>query len=154
MKARSSFARSSFAPIALLALGSACSEEPAATADPQPPAAAADPGHQHDPAQRVDLGTGEIGGVLVHAFQVTTPVPGAEGDFDLEFAPGTLLPIVRGWVGEESGVGSRKARFQRETDTRMHGHPEIPDPLADGARFWLEIEVGGATAKGSFAIRR
>jgi hypothetical protein len=132
-----------------------CSREPQ-PGDRQRPSAGAPPGEAgHEPhGERVDLGKAKIGDVEIHVFQIVKPAPGKEADFDLEFAAGTVLPVIRGWIGVESGVGSRKTRFAKESDTLMHGHPETPDPLAPEARFWIEVESKGALAKGSFALVR
>jgi len=114
------------------------------------PAPEADHGHEH--TDRLDLGRVRIGGSEIQVFQVIALVPGEEGDFDLDFAEGATLPgAVRGWIGDESGRGSRKARFEAETATRMHGHPEVPDPLAAEAMLWLEVEGVG---KAGVALRR
>ncbi len=133
-----------------------CSKAPAPTATPnaQAPAPGGHDGHDHAGADRTELGKADFGEHRVTVFQVTPIVPGKEGDFDLEFGGTNALPAtVRGWIGVESGVGSAKVRFEKETDRRMHGHPEVPSPLPAGAKFWLEIETAGATAKNSFAIK-
>ena len=143
-----------------LSVACACSKSPTpgpgtpAAPQSQPGTTSRAGGHEHDPAQRVDLGSAKIGAFDVHAYQVVKIVPGNEGDFDLDFAAGTTLPgTVRGWVGVETAQGSRKARFAKETEQRMHGHPEIPAPLPADAKLWIEIEDRGATARGSFAIK-
>ena len=102
-------------------------------------------GHVH--TQRTDLGEVTIGAHVIHVFQVAKLVPGKEGDFDLDFAAGKSLPTaVRAWLGIESAVGSRKVRFEKETGTRMHGHPEVPNPLPEGSKLWLDIEGVGKAA--------
>lgn len=119
-------------------------------------------GHPHDSAhagahehtERTGLGKLEIAGYAIDVFQLAKIDPGTEADFDLEFAAGVALPeTVRGWIGVESGQGSMKARFGKETDTRMHGHPEVPDPIPPGSALWLEIEGVDATRRGSIAYR-
>jgi hypothetical protein len=133
-----------------------CSREPP-PGDRQQPEAGAQPGetgHEDAHGERVDFGKARIGDFEIHVFQLVKPAPGKVADFDLEFAAGTVFPVVRGWIGVESGAGSRKTRFEKESDTVMHGHPETPDPLAPEARFWIEVESKGAVAKGSFALVR
>ena len=132
-----------------------CTKEAAPTTAPtrQTPAPGGKADH-HVGAERTELGKAEVGGHQVTVFQVTPIVLGEEGDFDLDFDGTKALPAaVRGWIGVESGVGSVKARFGKETDHRMHGHPEVPRPLPAGAMFWLEIEEAGAKARHSFAIK-
>ncbi|MBK8979881.1 MAG: hypothetical protein IPM29_28625 [Planctomycetes bacterium] len=142
-----------FAALVLLAVG--CGGERTST---PPPAGAGgettrerhDAGHAPH-AERIALGTVEIGALRIEVFQVIELAAGAEGDFDLDFAAGVALPVVRGWIGDESGRGSMKALFERETATRMHGHPEVPDPFTDDALLWLDVEGVG---KGSIAVHR
>ncbi|MEQ1632351.1 MAG: hypothetical protein ABL997_08260 [Planctomycetota bacterium] len=118
--------------------------------------------HQDEPAKaphvhtdRQDLGEIVVGGHAIHVFQVAAMVPGKEGDFDLDFAAGATLPTaVRGWIGAESGQGSMKVRFGKETATRMHGHPEVPSPLPDGSALWIEVEGPSGVSVGSVAFRR
>lgn len=122
-----------------LALPCACREERAPATPATKPA---DPGHVH--TQRTDLGEVTIGTHVMRVFQVVKLVPGKEGDFDLDFAAGKPLPAaLRAWIGNESGVGSRKVRFEKETESRMHGHPEVPDPIPSGSKLWLDVEGVG-----------
>ena len=108
--------------------------------------------HEHVHTDRQDLGELVLGTYKVRVFQVAPVTAGAEGDFDLDFEAGKALPTaVRGWIGSEDGVGSRKIRFAKETENGMHGHPEAPSPLAPDARVWIEIESAG---KGSVAPKR
>jgi len=125
----------------------ACREERAPATPASKPAEAS---HVH--TQRTDLGEVTIGAHVLHVFQVVKLVPGQEGDFDLDFAPGKPLPTtVRAWIGIESGVGSRKVRFEKETEARMHGHPEVPNPVPAGSKLWLDVEgVGKAAVTISF----
>lgn len=110
----------------------------------------AEAGHEHAHGERIDLGVVEVGAHVIHVFQVAPVVAGKEGDFDLDFAATPLPGTVRGWIGAESGVGSMKVRFEKETDNRMHGHPEAPDPLPADSRLWIDIEGAG---RASVAIR-
>jgi hypothetical protein len=108
--------------------------------------------HEHVHTDRQDLGELTLGAHKVRVFQVAPVTPGQEGDFDLDFEAGKALPAaVRGWIGSEDGAGSRKVRFAKETENRMHGHPEVPSPLASDAKVWIEIEGAG---KGSLAPKR
>jgi hypothetical protein len=142
--------KTTIAPVCLalsLLVGCSNGEEPAA----KPPVPA---NEGHAPSERKPLGSARIGSIEVRAFQLAAPVAGDEGDFDLVFAEGQMPDAVRGWVGNETAQGSRRTRFTRESAVQMHGHPEIPSPLDDGARLWIEIEVGGARHTGSFDLVR
>lgn len=114
--------------------------------------AAQDHGHSH--ADRTALGEVKVGDHTVGVFQIAKIEPGKEGDFDLDFQAGRGLPsAVRGWIGLESGHGALKVRFEKETDSRMHGHPEVPKPLPEGSKLWIEIEGTAGTSKASVAFR-
>ncbi len=72
---------------------------------------------------------------------------GKEANVDLVFASKAERPdTVRGWVGLESAVGSRKAKLYLEGDTVVHGHMDVPKEIPDGSKIWIEIESGGKTA--------
>ena len=119
----------------------------------EPVAGTAEPGHVRP--DRIALGEVKVGSHTISVFQVAKIEPGQEGDFDLDFATGTTLPAaVRGWIGDESSIGSMRVRFQAETATRLHGHPEVPKPLADGSLLWIEIEGIDGPQKGSIAFRK
>lgn len=122
--------------------GTVHKEEPASHAD----------GHSH--ANRVALGGIRVGDHTIDVFQITKVEAGKEGDFDLDFPAGKPLPsAVRGWIGNESGQGSMKVRFEKETDSRMHGHPEVPKPLPAGSALWVEIETPSGVQKASIAFK-
>jgi hypothetical protein len=134
----------------LLALA-ACGREPAREAAPKD---GAKPGQAQPPAaQREPLGELTLAGHSLRVIQVAPVVAGKEGDFDIEVAGTGPLPVVRGWVGVEGGAGSRRVRFEKETERGMHGHPEVPDPIPKGARLWLEVEDGGKKETGSVAFK-
>lgn len=145
--------------VAALALSlAACSgdDAPAPVTPTSSHAGGASDPHDRAPGKRVDLGQATVAGFALRVFQLGAPTPGEEGDFDVEAAAtgGKLSGTLRGWIGEESGKGSRKTRFHAETATRMHGHPEVPDPLPPDARLWLEVEAGGTVERASFALQR
>lgn len=140
--------------VAACLIFTACGKQATPTATPAPSAAKADAtAHEHVHTDRQDLGELTLGSHKVRVFQVSPLTAGQEGDFDLDFEAGKALPAaaVRGWVGSEDGAGSRKVRFAKETEARMHGHPEVPSPLAQDAKVWIEIEGAG---KGSVAPKR
>ena len=79
---------------------------------------------------------------------------GKEADFDVRFAAGSKRPeTLRAWIGVESGQGSMKTRFANEGDTVMHGHVQVPSPIPEGSKVWIEIEAAAGTSKASVAFR-
>jgi hypothetical protein len=125
---------------------------PGGDQDHPPAPAAGEAGHAH--TERTPLGEVKLGEHAVQVFRLSAIEPGKESDFDLDFAAGKPLPgTVRGWIGIESGVGSMKVRFAKETATRMHGHPEVPKPLPDGSRLWLEVETPAGAQRASLPIQ-
>lgn len=110
-------------------------------------------GHAH--GERTTLGAVTLGEHSMQVFQLGKVEPGKEADFDLDFAAGKALPpAVRGWIGDESGRGSLRVRFEKESATRLHGRPEAPAPLADGSALWLEIDGAAGPVKKSIGFRR
>lgn len=106
----------------------------------------------HGHGDEKPLGPLTIGPHTFDVVQLGDVAAGKEAVFELEFAAGRPLPAtVRGWVGVESGQGSRKARFGKEGDAGLHAHLEVPKALPDGSRLWLEIEESGQTQRGSIA---
>lgn len=142
------FAISLFTTLALVA----CTGETSTVAKPAGGAAGA--GHEHPHGERIALGEVKVGEHTLSVFQLAKIEAGKEGDFDLDFPAGKSLPgTVRGWIGVESGVGSMKVKFAKETESRMHGHPEAPTPIPAGSTLWIEIEGAGTTNKASVAYR-
>lgn len=108
----------------------------------------------HASPLHIDLGSAKIGDYQVRVFQGSKLVAGKEAEFDVEFPGATALPgTVRAWIGQESSQGSVKTKLDKEEGTTMHGHVDVPTPLAPNAQLWIEIEAKGATTKGSFAIK-
>lgn len=121
----------------------ACSQNPTPPKPgPGPATKPDDHGHAHvDP---VSLGVLELGGHRVRVSRSSELVPGAELDLDLAFEGTSALPgAVRAWIGTEAATGSRKALLEREGVRGMHGHVEVPKPIPDGARIWVDIEGSG-----------
>lgn len=133
-------------------LFAACSSEPGK--EQKKKNGGADPGHGQEHTERTALGDVKVGDFTIAVFQLSKVQAGHEGDFDLDFAAGQALPdTLRGWVGIESGQGSAKVRFGKVSATRMHGHPEVPDPLPADSKLWLEVETPTGTQKASVALK-
>jgi hypothetical protein len=100
---------------------------------------------------RKPIGEQTIGGVVIAAAVVGEIKPGAESEIKLTIKSGKPA-AVRGWIGVENGKGSAKAKAHAE-DGGLCCDAEAPNPLPEGARFWLEVEgADGAKALGSFAL--
>jgi hypothetical protein len=110
-------------------------------------------GHEH--AAATALGEVTVGTYKIKVARGNAIEPGKEAEIDLTFADGVALPgTVRGWIGIESAVGSMKAKFGKEGPSGMHAHLEVPAPLPEGSKLWLEIEAASGTSKGSLALQR
>lgn len=120
------------------------------TRKPQEPAGGAHE-HGHDDAARRDLGSAMIGPFEVEVAVYGTLTPGEESDVDIHAAAAEVRPTaIRAWIGSEDGRGSLRARAEQESD-HYHAHVEAPDPIADDARLWIEIEwAADQRATGSF----
>ena len=126
--------------------------------DPKPgggkePAKEEEHGHEHE---EVALGTFDVEGISVEAAQGHGEVEaGKEGHLVIK------LPykddgetVVRAWIGGDdrtlSSVG--KGEYAPSHDD-YDIHAIAPDPLADGSKWWLEIEKpDGTKAVGSFPL--
>jgi hypothetical protein len=138
--------------LSLLLLTAACGNDaPKATA-PGPTAPAApmdDHGTPHP------LGNLTIGGHTFEVIQEGEVQAGHEAALDLKFPAGKALPgTVRAWIGVESGQGSMKGRLTKETERIVHGHIEVPKPIPEGSKVWIEIEENGEKLRGSLAWHR
>jgi hypothetical protein len=128
--------------------------------DPNP-AAAKEPakeeehGHEHE-HEEIALGKFDVEGISVEALQGHGNVEaGNEGHLVIK------LPykddgetVVRAWIGAEdrtlSSVG--KGKYAPSHDD-YDIHAIAPDPLIDGAKWWLEIEKpDGTKSVGSFPL--
>jgi acetamidase/formamidase len=128
------------------------SEQPAPTPTPAQPAAAASGMGDHKHEIEQPLGKMKVGEHEVAVMLLSKIEPGKQVDVDLEFPAGAKLPaVVRGWIGVESGEGSRKAKFHTEGATGMHGHCDVPKTIPAGSKVWVEVEVDGKTTTAGFA---
>lgn len=105
-------------------------------------------GTMHDHAE--DQGHGEttpLGEQVAGAFTVRASrdgeiVPGKDAPIDVWVSGGPKVAAVRFWIGTPDGRGSVKARAALEKDN-WHTHAEIPSPLPEGSRLWVEVEAAG-----------
>jgi len=164
----------SLAPLAAVSVLSGCEEKkPAAT-----PAKADDHGHDHGPTGEhaapklsapghggkvIALGEQAIGTFIATATRDQGEiVAGKDAPIDVTITPAagttTKAAAVRFWIGTQDAKGSVKAKAEIEdpkgAPNRWHVHAEIPNPMPDGSKLWVEIEddKGGTTA-GSFDLK-
>jgi hypothetical protein len=140
-------------------LFAACGSEPSGThthadgtvhknGEPEKPAGHEDHGPEHL------LGEVTLGGIKVQIVLLGDVKPGEEADFDVRFPAGSKRPeALRGWIGAESGQGSRKTRFQNEGDTTMHGHIVAPKPIPEGSLAWFEVEAASGNSRVSVPLK-
>lgn len=123
----------------------------------KPPAA---PGHG---GEIVELGTAKIGELTVRASRDKGEIKaGGDAPIDvwLTTADGkpAAVTAVRFWIGSEDAKGSIKAKAEIEDPKQpnhWHTHAEVPSPLPDGAKLWVEIEeAGGKKTAGSFDLKK
>lgn len=124
------------------------------SASPASPASHAGTGSKMDDHdhQMTSLGTTKIGAWDV---KVAGEVkPGKEGHFDIELSGSTDKPAaIRVWIGSQDARGAMKQKADGD-GKEFHAHADVPNPIPDGAGFWIEIEdakgvktVGGVPLK-------
>jgi hypothetical protein len=142
--------------LALSALLVACDQsgpaDPAPASDKQPPK---EEEHDHE-HEEISLGTFDIDGISVEAGQGHGNVEaGKEGHLIIKLPyKDNGETVVRAWVGTEdrtlSSVG--KGEYAPSHDD-YDIHAIAPDPLPEGAKWWLEIEKpDGTKAVGSLPL--
>ncbi len=74
------------------------------------------------------------------------------GHYNIKVTGGEVK-AVRIWVGPEDASGVMVVKTEIENDYN-HGHVEVPAPVADDAKLWIEIETPtGETLKGSTPLK-
>jgi hypothetical protein len=157
--------------VALLSLGTlpGCDKK-----EPPPPASngtADDHGHDHGDDDN-DAGHGgsviQLGDAIVGSFEVSATrdegeiVAGQDAPIDVTVAPAAdstaKVAAVRFWIGTEDAKSSVKARAEVEDASepnRWHTHAEVPNPLPEDSKLWVEIEdEAGGTTVASFDLKR
>ena len=104
----------------------------------------------------VELGTAAVGPFNVRASRDKGEFrAGGDAPVDVwvDGGVGTGVNAVRFWIGGEDAKGSIKAKAAIE-DGKWHTHVEIPSPLPDGSKLWVEIEASdGKKASASFDLK-
>ncbi len=139
----------------------ACEKKAPTTSTPPKSAATDDHGHSHDDGHSHDAAPshapGHGGAVIALGEQAVGPftikatrdqgeiVAGKDAPIDVTVTPtGTAKAVaVRFWVGTQDAKGSVKAKADIEDPkdpNRWHTHAEIPNPIPEGSKIWVEIE--------------
>ena len=100
------------------------------------------------------LGTAKIGAFDVAVVQVGEVKPGEGATFEIRPSSNEAdITAVRAWVGSEDGQGSVKVKAPKRGDF-YDADLEVPSPLPEGSKAWVEIEGAGGKAAGSFALKQ
>ncbi len=112
-----------------------------------------DDDHAHGPT--TELGEQSADGFTIRASRDGDVTPGKDVPIDVWVTPGTGTKVsaVRLWIGTRNAKGSVKARAEIEQD-RWHTHAEVPSPMPEGGRLWVEVEAeGGAKTVVGFDLK-
>ena len=115
----------------------------------QPSAAMAEEGHQHGKGEKHKLGKKTVGGIVVSVITIGEVEAGGHVDFDIKLYDVKTEPkAVRVWIGTEDGNGSTKAEGKKEKT--YTGEVQVPKPIPEGSKLWVEIETESGTEKGAW----
>jgi hypothetical protein len=144
------FAGLSLSSLALPIVG--CEKKPEAPAKSAPDAPATakhddhdhDHGDDHDHGATTQLGEQTAGGFTIKASRDGEIKAGSDAAIDVSITGGTAkVSAVRFWIGTQDAKGSMKAKAELERDN-WHTHAEIPSPMPEGGKLWIEIETDKA----------
>lgn len=116
-------------------------------------------GHGHDDGPMIELGAATIGAFQVKVTRDAGAIKaGGEAAIDATVTGGTAkVAAVRFWIGTQDAKGSMKAKADIEDPkepSRWHTHVEVPSPLPEGSKVWIEIENDkGEKAAGSVELK-
>ena len=94
-----------------------------------------DDGH----GETVQMGEQKAGPYTVKVSRDGEIKAGGDVPVDIWVDGGAKGNAVRFWFGTEDGKGSIKAKCEVEGD-QWHTHGEVPDPMPEGSKLWIEIE--------------
>lgn len=161
--------------IPLISLGGGCDRPPpksTASTPVQPKGASHSDEHDHaegdDHAKEgekpagghggavIELGTTTLNGMNLRASRDAGELKaGGDAPIDLWIDGGLgSAAVVRFWIGTEDAKGAMKAKAEIE-DGKWHSHTEVPDPLPQGSKLWVEIEgKDGKKTVASFELQK
>lgn len=119
-------------------------------ASPTPGKLTLDDTHKHGEAEKHKLGRKEIGGYTVSVILIGEVEAGKHADFDIKLIDAKTDPkALRVWVGVEDAKGSKKADGTKGTATYT-GEVDVPNPIPEKAKLWVEIEADSGVSKAAF----
>ncbi|MDP1661879.1 MAG: hypothetical protein Q8L55_08175 [Phycisphaerales bacterium] len=163
------------APLAAVSSLAGCEKKPATTAA-KTDHSGHDHDHDHDHGPNgeksapkaghggavIALGEQTIGAFTAKATRDDGQVvAGKDAPIDVTITPNagatTKAASVRFWIGTQDAKGSVKAKAEVEDPkdpNRWHVHAEVPNPMPDGSKLWVEIEDDkGSTSVGGFDLK-
>lgn len=93
----------------------------------------------HGHGETTQLGEQKAGPYTVKASRDGDVKAGGDVPVDIWVDGGAKGKAVRVWFGTEDAKGSIKAKCEVE-DGQWHTHGEVPDPMPEGSKLWVEIE--------------
>jgi hypothetical protein len=93
----------------------------------------------HGHGETTQMGEQKAGAYTVKVSRDGDIKPGGDVPVDIWVDGGAKGKAVRFWFGTEDAKGSIKAKCEVEGD-QWHTHGEVPDPLPEGSKLWIEIE--------------
>ncbi len=149
--------------IAVAAVLSGCTKENSSSAAKNPPAIVKtdehEGGHKVE-GPMIELGSAAAGGWTVTASRTEGSLTaGGETAVDCSVTGGSgTISAVRCWIGTEDAKGAIKALAEIENSadsSHRHAHVEVPSPLAEGIKLWVEVEdSSGAKSAASFDLKK
>jgi hypothetical protein len=136
----------SFVTLALVSMISGCGDAGSAskTQKPGTPAPAAKAEAEHGHGVTVDLGQQQVNGFSVRASRDGAIAGASDAPIDVWITGGSgRVTAVRFWIGTQDARGSVKAKAAIERDN-WHTHAELPKPLPEGSRLWVEFDAEGS----------
>lgn len=106
--------------------------------------------HKHGEVEKHKLGRKKIGDYTVSVILVGEVEAGKHVDFDIKLVDAKTDPkALRVWVGVEDARGSKKADGTKGTATYT-GEVDVPTPIPEKAKLWVEIETDAGVSKAAF----
>jgi hypothetical protein len=108
--------------------------------------------------EKIKLGRQKIGNYTVSVILVGDPHDQKTVEFDVKLydqeASKTPPPdpkALRAWIGSENAKTEEKIALSKKKTT-FGGTVPVPQPLAESAKVWIEVETDSGVAKGSFKL--
>ncbi|MBC8105222.1 MAG: hypothetical protein H7Z14_01420 [Anaerolineae bacterium] len=108
--------------------------------------------HKHGQGEKHKLGRKAIGDYTVSVNLIGEIEPGGHVDFDIKLIDAKSDPkALRVWIGTEDGSGAKKAEGKKG-QTTYTGEVDVPKPLPQGAKLWVELETDAGVKRASYEL--